>query len=129
MSLRTFTTPPLPPGTPPLPPLNINTHAGILPASASSNLASSENANIGNLVNKCLGLIHDFEVYEQNSGRTMGKKKYDSTNATADADKGDELRQYIATISAAAVAKEDKQDELVANICDSAQKKNNEMVA
>jgi hypothetical protein len=62
------------------------------------------------------GLIHNFKVYKQNSSRTMGKGKYDSANATADADKDDELRQYIATIAAAAVAKEDKQDELVANI-------------
>jgi hypothetical protein len=50
MSLVTFTTPPLPPGTPPLSPLNANTHAGVLPASALSNLASSQNANIDNLV-------------------------------------------------------------------------------
>jgi hypothetical protein len=76
------------------------------------------------------GLTCDFEVYKQNSGGTMGKGKYDSANATADAGKGDELRQYIATIAAAAaVAKEDKQNKLVANICDSAQKKNNKMVA
>ncbi len=75
------------------------------------------------------GLIRNFEVYEQNSSKTMGKGKYDCANATADADKGDELRQYIATIVAAAAVKEDKQDELVANICDSTQKKNNKMVA
>jgi hypothetical protein len=75
------------------------------------------------------GLIHDFEVYEQNSGRTVGKGKYDSTNTTVDANKGNEFRQYIATIAAAAVAKEDKQDKMAANIHDSAQKKNDEMVA
>jgi hypothetical protein len=39
------------------------------------------------------GLICDFKVYEQNSGGTVGKGKYDSANATADADKGNELRQ------------------------------------
>jgi hypothetical protein len=54
------------------------------------------------------GLIRDFEVYKQNSGRTMGKGKYNSANTTADADKGNELRQYITTITVAAVAKEDK---------------------
>ncbi len=75
------------------------------------------------------GLICDFEVYEQNSGRTVGKGKYDSANATADAKKGNELRQYIATIRAALVAKEDKQDEMAANICNSTQKKNDEMAA
>jgi hypothetical protein len=75
------------------------------------------------------GLIRNFEVYEQNIGGTVGKGKYDSANATADADKGDELWQYIATIEAAAVAKEDKQDEMAANIRNSAQKKNDEMAS
>jgi hypothetical protein len=62
MSLRTFTTPPLPPGTPPLLPLNANTHAGILPASASSNLASLQNANVDNLVNECFAMLAEMNT-------------------------------------------------------------------
>ena len=75
------------------------------------------------------GLIRDFEVYEQNSGGTTGKSKYESANHAADADKGDELRRYIATIAAAAVAKEEKTDELAASIRDTAQKKTDDMTA
>jgi hypothetical protein len=71
------------------------------------------------------GLIRDFEVYKQNRGSTAGGGKYESANVTANANKGDELRQYIVTIAAAAVAK----DEMAANIRDSAQKKNDEMAA
>jgi hypothetical protein len=71
------------------------------------------------------GLIRDFEVYEQNSGGTAGRGKYKSANATADANKGDKLWQHIATIAAAAAAK----DEMAANIRDSAQKKNDQMAA
>jgi hypothetical protein len=51
MSLHTFMTPPFPPGTPLLLLLNTNTHAGILPASALSNLMRFQNANIDNLIN------------------------------------------------------------------------------
>ncbi len=71
------------------------------------------------------GLIRDFKVYEQNSGGTAGRGKYESANATANANKGDKLWQYIATITAAAVAK----DKMATNIRDSVQKKNNKMAA
>jgi len=75
------------------------------------------------------GLVHDFEVYEQNSGGTADKNKYESANHAADAAKGDELRQYIAQIAAAAVAKEEKHDELAASIHNTTQKKMDEMAA
>jgi hypothetical protein len=75
------------------------------------------------------GLIRDFEVYEQNSGSTAGKSKYKSANHAADAAKGDELRQYIAQIAAAAFAKEEKHDEIAASIRDTTQKKTDEMAA
>ena len=73
--------------------------------------------------------VHDFEVYEQNSGGTAGKSKYKSANHAADTNKGDELRKYIATIAAAAVAKEEKHDKLTTSICDTTQKKMDEMAA
>ncbi len=72
MSLRTFTTPPLPPGTLPLPPLNTDTHAGILPASALSNLASSQNANIDNLVNKCFAMLPEMNAL--GNGKILGER-------------------------------------------------------
>ncbi len=75
------------------------------------------------------GLVRDFEVYEQNSGGTAGKSKYESVNHAADAAKGDKLRQYIAQIAAAAVAKEEKHDKIAASICDTTQKKTDEMAA
>jgi hypothetical protein len=62
LSLVTFTTPPLPPGTPPLLPLNANTHAGILPASALSNLASLQNANVDNLINECFAMLPEMDA-------------------------------------------------------------------
>ncbi len=62
LSLVTFTGPPLPPSTPPLPPLNANTHAGFLPASALSNLASSQNANFGNLINECFATLPEMDA-------------------------------------------------------------------
>jgi hypothetical protein len=49
--LDTFTTPPLPPGTPPMPPLNANTHAGVLPALALLNSMRLRNANVDNVIN------------------------------------------------------------------------------
>ncbi len=64
-------------------------------------------------------------MYEQSSGSTAGRGKYKSANATTDANEGDKLWQYIATIAAAAVAK----DKMAANIHDSTQKKNDEMAA
>jgi hypothetical protein len=63
-SLCTFTTPPLPPGAPPpLPPLNANTHAGILPALASSNSMRLQNANIDNLVNGCFAMLPEMDAF------------------------------------------------------------------
>jgi hypothetical protein len=62
MSLCTFTTPPLPPGTPHLLPLNANTHAGVLPALASSNLANSQNANVDNLVDECFVTLPEMDA-------------------------------------------------------------------
>jgi hypothetical protein len=59
-NLCTFTTPPLPPGTPPVPPLNANTHAGVLPASALSNSMHSQNANVDNLVNGCFVMLPEI---------------------------------------------------------------------
>jgi hypothetical protein len=75
------------------------------------------------------GLVRDFEVYEQNSGGTAGKNKYESANHAADAAKGNELRQYVAQITAAAVAKEEKHDEIAASIRDTTQRKTDEMAA
>jgi hypothetical protein len=80
MSLHTSTTPPLPTGTPPLPPLNANTHAGILPASALFNLASSQNANIGNLVDKCFATLPEMDTL--GNGKNLGKRgTADQTNS------------------------------------------------
>ncbi len=62
LSLVTFTTPSLPPGTPPLRPLNANTHAGVLPASASSNLASLQNANVDNLDDECFATLPEMDA-------------------------------------------------------------------
>ena len=75
------------------------------------------------------GLVRDFKVYAQNSGGTAGKNKYKSANHAADAAKGDELRQYIAQTAAAAVAKEEKHDELATSIRDTTQKKMDKMAA
>ena len=66
-------------------------------------------------------------MYEQNSGSTASKNKYESANHATETAKGDELRQYIAQIAAAAVAKEEKHDELTASIRDTTQKKTNKM--
>jgi hypothetical protein len=74
------------------------------------------------------GLVRDFEIYEQNSSGTMGIGKYKSANQATKAAKGNKLRHYIATIAAAAVAKDDKQDMITANICNTAQKKTGKMV-
>lgn len=75
------------------------------------------------------GLVKDYETYEQNSGGTMGKHKYASALQAKEADKGDELREYIAKIATAAVAREEKQDELTANLRDSAASKSKEIEA
>ena len=73
------------------------------------------------------GLIRDFEVYEQNSGGTTGKNKYESVNHAANAAKDNELCQYIVQIAAAAVTKEEKHDEITANIGNTTQRKTDEM--
>jgi hypothetical protein len=79
MSLVTFTTPPLPPGTPPLPPLNANTHAGVLPALASSNLASLQNANMDNLVDECFAVLPEMDAL--GDGKILGERgATDQTN-------------------------------------------------
>jgi hypothetical protein len=80
MSLVTFTTPPLPPGTSPLQPLNANTHAGVLPASASSNLASLQNGNVDNLVNKCFTMLPEMDAL--GDGKILGERgAADQTNS------------------------------------------------
>ena len=75
------------------------------------------------------GLVRGFKVYEQNSGGTAEKNKYESANHAAEAAKGDELRQYIAQIAAAAVAKEEKHDKLATSIRDTMQKKTDKIAA
>jgi hypothetical protein len=81
MSLVTFTTPPLPPGTPPLPLLNANTHAGVLPASASSDLVSSQNANVNNLVDECFATLPEMDAL--GDGKILGERDAaDQTNSS-----------------------------------------------
>ena len=75
------------------------------------------------------GLVRDFEVYEQNSGGTAGKNKYESANHAADTAKGNELCQYIAQIAAAAVAKEEKHNKIAASIRNTTQRKTDKMAA
>jgi hypothetical protein len=80
MSLHTFTAPPLPPGIPPLPPLNANTHAGVLLALALSNLASSQNANVDSLGDKCFVLLPEMDAL--GNGTILGKRgDADQTNS------------------------------------------------
>ncbi len=69
------------------------------------------------------GLVHDYKIYKQNSSGTTGKGKYESTNQAIKAAKGNKLRHYIATITPAVFAKDDKQDKIATNIWDTAQKK------
>jgi hypothetical protein len=70
-SLDTFTTPPLPPGTTLLPPLNANTHVGILPACKLSNLMRSQNANIDNLVNERFTMLPEMDAF--GDGKILGE--------------------------------------------------------
>jgi hypothetical protein len=70
-SLCTFTTPPLPPGTPPLFPLYANTHAGVLLASASLNLMRSRNANVDNLVNRHFTMLPEMDTF--GDGKVLGE--------------------------------------------------------
>jgi hypothetical protein len=80
MILVTFTAPPLPPGTPPLPPLNINTHNGILLASALS-LTSLQNANIDNLVDKHFAPLPEMDAL--GNGKIVGERGVtDQTNSS-----------------------------------------------
>jgi hypothetical protein len=70
MSLRTFTTPPLPPGNLPLPTLNANTHAGVLPALALSNSMRLQNANVDNLVDGCFASLPEMDAF--GNGKILG---------------------------------------------------------
>jgi hypothetical protein len=71
MSLVMFTSPLLPPGNPLLPRLNTNTHAGILPVSASSNLMRSQNANVDNLVDGCFVSLPEMDAF--GNGKILGE--------------------------------------------------------
>jgi hypothetical protein len=73
MSLRTSMTPPLSPGTPPLLPLNTNTHAGILLALALSNLVSSQNANVDNLIDGCFTSLPEIDAF--GNGNYLGGER------------------------------------------------------
>ena len=75
------------------------------------------------------GLVKDYETYEQNSGGTTGKNKYDSALQTREANKGDKLREFIAKIATAAVARKEIHDKLTANLRNSATAKSNEFEA
>jgi hypothetical protein len=63
MSLLTCRTPPLPPSTPLLPPLNANTHAGILLSLALLNLMHLQNANVDNLLDGCFALLPEMDTF------------------------------------------------------------------
>jgi hypothetical protein len=81
MSLVTFTTPPLPTGTPPLLPLNADTHVGILPALALSNLMHSQNANVDNLLNGCFTTLPEIDAF--GNGGILGESGLtDQTKST-----------------------------------------------
>jgi hypothetical protein len=70
------------------------------------------------------GLVKDYEIYEQNSGGTVGKNNYESANPTTNTNSSDELHKYIAGIPQAAVA----QEEQAANIRDSTKTSTDAMV-
>ncbi len=65
------------------------------------------------------GLVRDYKMYKQNSGRTASKSKYDTTNQVKEVDKDNELREYTAQIATAAAAREEQQVKLTANLCNS----------
>jgi hypothetical protein len=71
------------------------------------------------------GLVRDYEVYKQNSSSTAGKHNFESANQATEANRGNELRQYIAKIAQAAV----KQEEQAANIRDSTKASTDAMAA
>jgi hypothetical protein len=71
------------------------------------------------------GLIRDYKVYEQNSSSTTNKHNFESANQATEADCGNELCQYIAGISQAAV----NQEEQAANIRDSKKASTDAMAA
>jgi hypothetical protein len=82
MSLRNFTAPSLPQGTPPLPPLNANTPVGILPALALSNLAGSQNAKVDNLVDECFVTLPEMNAL--GDGKILGERgATDQTNSSS----------------------------------------------
>jgi hypothetical protein len=58
------------------------------------------------------GLVRDYQFYKQNSGGTADKHNFKSANQATEADRGNELCQYIARIAQTAV----KQKEQAANI-------------
>jgi hypothetical protein len=58
-------------------------------------------------------LVKDFKTYTQNSGSTIGKAGYDSTNQVADM--GNEIQKYIQEIASATVADKAKTAELAAD--------------
>jgi hypothetical protein len=71
------------------------------------------------------GPVRDYKVYKQNSGGTTGKHNFESVNQATEADRGNELCQYIAGIAQAAV----KQEEHPANIHDSTKASTDAMAA
>jgi hypothetical protein len=71
------------------------------------------------------GLVRDYEVYEQNSSGTASKHNFESANQATEANRGNELFQYIAGIAQAAV----KQEEQAANIRDSTKASTDAMAA
>jgi hypothetical protein len=75
------------------------------------------------------GLAKDYETYKQNSGGMMGKSKYKSVNQAKEAKQGNKLHEYIVKITTTAVACKEQQDELTANLRDSANAKTKEIKA
>jgi hypothetical protein len=50
--------------------VNANTHAGVLPASASSNLMHLQNANADNLVDRCFASLPEMDTFDD--GKILG---------------------------------------------------------
>jgi hypothetical protein len=76
------------------------------------------------------GLVKDYETCEQNSGGMIGKSKYKSANQAKEAEQqGNKLREYIARIATATVVYKEQQDELTANLQNSANAKTKEIKA
>jgi hypothetical protein len=66
-------------------------------------------------------LINNAETYAQNSGRTAGKKGYESANQMANV--GDMIRKYIQEIASATMADKEKSTKWAASMNESAKKK------